>query len=221
MGEALIGQLVDAGMIANMADLYDLTREKLMPLERMGNTLASKLVHNIHKSKTQSFTRLIYALGIPHIGEHLAEVLTANFSSIEALKAVSQEELQTIPEIGPEIAKSLKAYFSEVHNLELLAKLKALGLNMQGQTLVLAGKTLAGKSFVFTGAMESLSREEAEAKVKALGGKASSSVSKNTGYVVVGTEPGSKYQKALELGVKIISEEEFLKLIDQRLKTRD
>jgi DNA ligase (NAD+) len=215
MGDALAGQLVDAGLVQNFADLYGLTQESLLTLARMGKILAAKITRNIQNSKTQSYTRVLYALGIPQVGEHLAEVLSAHFDSLEQLRNASMEDLVAIPEIGPGIAASLRAYFAESHNLALLVKLDEYGLTLRATAPVPSGNLLEGKSFVFTGTLTAFSRDAAEAKVKILGGRITSSVSGHTDFVVTGSEPGTKYQKALVLGVKILTEDEFIKLIER------
>jgi DNA ligase (NAD+) len=211
VGPAQVEQLVEKGLILDPADLYSLTVDDLLPLERMGQRLATKLIANIGKSKNTTLPRLIYGLGIRHVGEHVSQVLAEHFGSIEAIERASEGELNTVPEIGPVIAESISVFFDEPRNLAVLDKLRLAGIEPRLEKKV--GNTLAGKTFVFTGGLESSTREEAEEKVRQLGGSASSSVSRNTDFVVAGEKAGSKLQKARELGVTVLSEDEFLKMI--------
>lgn len=215
LGEKIIEQLVDRGLVKDYADLYDLNMEKMLTLERMGEKLASNILNSIANSKKTTLDKLIYALGILHVGEQMAKILAREFSSLEELAQASKERLTQIKGIGPEIASSIVKFFSQKANQRVLQKLKEKGIEYTPQTSRQrpTSQKLAGKTFVFTGALKKMSRQEAEAKVEELGGKASSSVSKKTDYVVVGEDPGSKFEKAKSLGVKILTEEEFLKLI--------
>lgn len=218
LGEKIIEQLVDRGLVKDYADLYDLNMEKMLTLERMGEKLASNILTSIANSKKTSLDKLIYALGILHVGEHIARILAHEFSTLEELAQASKERLTQIKGIGPEIASSIVKFFIQKANQLVLQKLKEKGVEYAPLTRPksAASQKLAGKTFVFTGALRNMSRQEAEAKVEELGGKASSSVSKKTDYVVVGEDPGSKYEKAKALGLKIITEEEFGQLISQK-----
>lgn len=213
-GEALVNQLVESGTIKSFAELYTLTLQDLLPLERMGEVLVSKLLRNIEKSKQRPLSRFIYALGIRQVGEHIAEVLAGHFRSIEKLEQAAYEELITIREIGGEIAREIVSFFGEKENRELLEKLKNEGALPRPEALVInAAGALSGKTFVLTGTLNTMSRDEAEARIKALGGKATGSVSKSTDFVVAGANPGSKLEKAQQIGVAVIGEEELLRML--------
>lgn len=214
LGPALIEQLVAQGLVANIADLYELDKDTVASLERMGTKSADNLMKAIENSKSRPLHRLITALGIRHIGLKTARTLTTVIRDMERFKNITAAELVQIPEIGPKMAESLVSFFHEPHNLAMLERLAAAGLNMQEPEAAETGGRLAGKTFVLTGTLESMSRSQAGERIMALGGKTSSSVSRSTDYVVVGSEPGSKYDKARQLGVKILSEDEFLALLD-------
>jgi len=214
MGPALIEQLVARGLVANIADLYDLNPDTIASLERMGAKSAANLTNAIEASKSRPLHRLITALGIRHIGLKTARTLTAVIRDMERFKTITAAELVQIPEIGTKMAESLVSFFHEPHNLAMLERLAAAGLNLQETEAAASGGRLAGQTFVLTGTLEAMSRSQAGEMIIALGGKTSSSVSKSTDYVVVGSEPGSKYDKARQLGVKILSEDEFLALLD-------
>jgi len=215
VGESLIEQLIDRGLVHDVADLYYLTHEQVASLDRMAAKSAQNVIDSIANSRHPTLARFIFALGIRHVGQHVAEVLADHFGSIEALRAASEAELSEVPEIGPTIAQSVAAFFRRKETDQLLQKLFAAGVRPQPVTKAAppAESPFAGKTFVFTGALASLDRKEAESLVKSLGGKASSSVSKKTDYVVVGDSPGSKYDKAVELGITILSEEQFLEMV--------
>lgn len=215
LGEKIIEQLVDRGLVKDYADLYDLHMEKMLTLERMGEKLASNILASIANSKKTTLDKLINALGILHVGEHIARILAHEFSSLEELAQAPKERLTLIKGIGPEIASSIVKFFSQKANQQVLQKLKEKGVEYSflSRPKGAAAQKLAGKIFVFTGILRNMSRQEAEAKVEELGGEASSSVSKKTDYVVVGEDPGSKFEKAKSLGIKILTEEEFLQLI--------
>jgi DNA ligase (NAD+) len=220
VGEKLCQALFEGGLIKDAADLYYLTKEQLLGLERMADKSASNVLNSIEESKDRSLARVIFALGILHVGEQYAELLAERFHSIDQLAEASQEELSTLPSIGPKIAESIVAFFRQEGNKRIIEKLreKKVGQGL-GKRKVKAVKPqelpLAGREFVLTGKLESFSRSEAEAKIKALGGKAGSDVTRKTSYVVVGTDPGSKLAKAEKLGTKTLSEAEFLKLLSQ------
>ena len=217
LGEKVIEQLVDRGMISDAADLFFLTRQKLMRLERMGDKSARNILEALDKSKHTTFARLLHALGIRHVGEHTASLLADNFGDMEALRTAGYEELIRIQEIGPEVAKSILLFFEQEETQELLDKLERAGVRyetkeVEGLEEERVERILEGKSFVFTGRI-SMPREEARSIVERLGGKVASSVSKRTDYVVAGEEAGSKLEKAEELGVKIIDEEAFMEMV--------
>jgi DNA ligase (NAD+) len=212
LGDKIVNQLLDAGLIGDPADLYGITKEQLLELERFADKSAENLVTAIARSKHPPLERLLFALGIRHAGEYVAKILTKKFGSIGKIEAASQEELTEIEGIGPIIAESLFKFFHEPHNLKILRKLEQAGVRpvveRRETTSVLEGKT-----FVFTGGLKNFSREKAKETVESLGGTATSSVSKKTDYVVAGEDPGSKYEKAKKLGVTILDEEGFVKLI--------
>jgi len=215
LGVKIIEQLVDRGLIKDYADLYRLDLDGLLTLERMGPKLAENILTAVRGSKKTTLDRLIYALGILHVGEHIARLLTQEFPTLEELAQASSEKLTGIKGIGEQIASSIVKFFGQKGNQKVIRKLKEFGVEVLPRPARPRPKDLklSGKSFVFTGGLKTLSREEAESRVEALGGKASSSVRKKTDYVVVGEEPGSKYEKAKSLGVKILTEEDFLQLI--------
>ena len=218
VGEKLCQALFEAGLIKDAADLYYLTKEQLLGLERMGDKSASNVLDSIKASKDRPLARVLFALGITHVGDQYAELLAEQFHSIDQLAEASQEELSTIPSIGPKIAEGIVAFFRQERNRQIIEKLREAGVRLEREKVKEAGPEelpLAGLEFVLTGKLESLSRPEAEAKIKALGGKAGSDVTRKTSYVVVGADPGSKLTKAQKLGIKTLSEAEFLELLDK------
>lgn len=215
LGPAVLSQLLSAGLIHDPADLYSLRYENLLPLERLGPKSAQNLLGAIEKSKKNSLGRLIFALGIRHVGERAAKILAAQCGSLEALLKAGEEELVAVPEIGPKIAASVTAFFRERRNLEVINKLVQAGVNTcEEKSGREVHKPLAGKVFVLTGALEGFSRQEAQELVEGLGGEVASSVSRRTDYVVAGGKPGSKYEKAVALGVPILDEKEFRAITD-------
>ncbi len=213
LGDKIVDQLVDKGLVKDVADLYALKESEVAGLERMAEKSAQNLLEEIEASKKNSLARLIYALGIQFVGERTAQLLAEHFSSLEELAAGKEEELEEVPEVGPKVAASIVEFFSEPANCQLIKKLRKAGVHPTAEKRVVKSQKLAGKSFVFTGSLANRSREEAGELVIQHGGKVSSSVSKKTSYVVVGTDPGSKYEKAKELGVTILTEAEFEKLL--------
>src|SRR5213594_1502935 len=213
LGEKIVDQLVDKRMVKGVAGLYALKKEQVAALEHMAEKSAQNLLEEIAASKKNSLARLNYALGIQLVGERTGQLLAEQFSSLEELAAAKQEELEQVPEVGPKVAASIAEFFSEPANRQLIKKLRKAGVHPTAEKRVVKSQKLAGKSFVFTGSLANRSREEAGELVIQHGGKVSSSVSKKTSYVVVGTDPGSKYEKAKELGVTILSESEFEKLL--------
>jgi len=217
LGEKIIEQMVDRGLVRDYADLYSLTLKDLLTLERMGERLGGNILTAIERTKKTSLERLIYALGIRHVGEHTAKLLSREFSDLEELSKASVEKLMTIREIGPQVALSIFKFFQQKGNQRVLQKLKERGVEYPSRPQT-RSKKWEGQTFVFTGTLKTMSREEAESKVESMGGRVSSSVSKKTHFVVVGEDPGSKYEKAQVLDVKIIREDEFLKMLKQEAK---
>jgi DNA ligase (NAD+) len=218
LGEALVDQLVTAGLVHDAADLYALTAAQLESLERMGKKSAANLLAEIAKSRGNEVWRLVYGLGIRHVGERAAQVLARAFGSIEALAAADEARLQAVPEIGPVLAASVREWFADPANAGLVRKLADAGVRTVGPAAPPApvDGPLSGRTFVLTGTLAAMSREEATAAIEALGGRVANSVSKKTSGVVVGSEPGSKVEKARTLGVPLIEEAEFLTLIMKR-----
>ena len=212
LGEKLSAQLFDAKFISDPADLYFLTRDKLLELDRQAEKSAQNLIDSIARAKNPPLDKFIYALGIRHVGERTAKLLAERFGSIENLMAAEIEDLTAVNEIGPEIAASIVEFFHEPKNKAVMKKFEKAGVTPQKKEIS-RNAPLAGKSFVFTGALASLGRNDAKEIVENLGGTVQSSVTKKTTYVVAGDDPGSKLDKAKTAGIKIISEAEFLKLV--------
>lgn len=213
MGPAVIEQLATNGLVQNITDIYNLTEEQLANLERMGKKSAANLAAAIEASKSQPLHRLVTALGIRHIGAKSARILTSQFNSIEELGSATMESLTAIPEIGAIMAESVIQFFAEPSNLEMIARLKEVGVNTCADEQQAVSQALAGKTFVLTGTLSTLTRSEAAARIESLGGKTAGSVSKKTDYVVAGEDPGSKYDRAMQLGLTILNEQEFLQLL--------
>jgi len=213
LGEKIVDQLVDKGLVKDIADLYSLKLDQVADLERMAEKSAQNLLDEIVASKKQPLSRLIYALGMRFVGERTGQLLAENFGSLEELEEAKAEDLEKVTEVGPKVSESIVEFFSEPANRKLIKKLHAAGVRPTAEKREIKSQKFAGKSFVFTGALEHRSREEAGEMVLQHGGKLSGSVSKKTDYVVVGADPGSKYDKAKELGVTILTESEFEKLI--------
>lgn len=214
LGIKTISQLVERKMIADPADLYFLTMEELLPMERMGEKLATNILSEIEKSKTPSLTRLVFSLGIRNVGYHLAQVLAKQFGSLDNLRSQTVEGLTAVHEIGPVVATSIHNFFQDPRNLEFLEKLKKGEVKFPVERKLEATLPLTGKTFVLTGALEKFTREQAKSAVEELGGRVSAAVSRKTDYVVVGADPGSKYEKARQLGIKIMEEAEFVELVE-------
>jgi DNA ligase (NAD+) len=213
VGEALVDQLVDRGMVESVADLYDLTVEKLMTLERMGQKSAGNIVRNIEKSRENPLPRVLTALGIRFVGERTAVFLAEAFGGLDAIAAAGLDDLQLAEEVGPKVAESVFQFFREPRNRQLVERLRAAGLQFAYQSTRPRGGPLKGMTFVLTGTLPNLSRDDAKRLIESAGGKVSSAVSKKTSYVVAGDEAGSKLSKAQELGVRVVTEEELLELI--------
>jgi DNA ligase (NAD+) len=216
LGDKLVDQLVEKGLVKDFADLYKLDVDALAGLERMAEKSAQNLIDEIAASKKKSLARLIYALGIRFVGERTAQLLAAHFGSMDQLADASEEELTGVTEVGPKVAEGILEFFSEHANRKLIDRLRAAGVNMKEERAAPKGTKFAGMTFVFTGTLAHRTREDAEALVAAHGGKAGSSVSKKTNYVVVGADPGSKFDKAKSLGVPILDEAQFEKLLSSK-----
>jgi DNA ligase (NAD+) len=213
IGEKIAKALIDNKLVENAADLYSLTKEKLLKVGGIKEKSAQNLLNAISESKERPLGRLIFALGIRHVGAEIADILASHFSSIDALLRATGEDLTQIPGIGPKIAESIVAFFQKDSNRSIIEEFREKGVNLKERADEHKDLPLKGQQFVLTGTLKSLTRNEAETRIKALGGSVSSNVSKKTTYVVVGADPGSKLEKAQKLGVKIIDEESFLKLI--------
>lgn len=214
LGAALVEQLVDTGLVADPGDLYFLKEKKdqLVSLERMAEKSASNLLAAIEASKSRPLDRLIFALGIRHVGATVARALAERFRDLDALASATEDEIAATPGVGPTIARSVVTFFQQEFTRTLIQKLKAAGVNLKAETEAPAQRPLEGKSFVFTGALATMTRGEAERLVAQLGGRPSSSVSKATSYVVAGENAGSKLDKARQLGVPVLTEQEFRRM---------
>jgi DNA ligase (NAD+) len=214
LGESLIARLIADGLVGSYADVYKLTAEQLGKVERMGKKSAANLVAQVERSKTRELWRLIYGLGIRHVGERGARALAGAFGSMDALVASTKEQLQAVPEIGPVVAAAVRDYLDEPQNQRLIGQLASAGLKMDAP--IVAGEApgpLTGKTFVLTGTLDTLSREAATEAIQSRGGKVVGSVSKKTGYVIAGADPGSKLAKAETLGVPILDEAALRELL--------
>jgi len=212
MGDVLVAQLTDRGLVKNVADIYRLTKEELLSLERMGDKSAQNILDEIENSKKLPLERVIYGLGIRMVGERTAQFLSEHFGSMEALENAGVEELQDVNEVGPRIAESIVEFFSIPANRKLVERLHEAGLTLKGQKRE-RGTKLADKTFVLTGTLAKYSRDEAKKMIEDAGGKVTGSVSKKTDYVVAGADAGSKLDKAKELGVAVINEKELEQLL--------
>ncbi|MCH7523256.1 MAG: NAD-dependent DNA ligase LigA, partial [Chloroflexi bacterium] len=213
LGEQWAYVLMDKGLVKDPADLFSVTREQFLELDRMGEKSADKIMANIQAAKSRPLSRLLFALGIRHVGSEIAETLANEFGSLDAIAAAGREELETVPAIGPKIAESVRAYFRGKRQRKVIEKLKRAGVNMKQERAAPAEGPLAGQTFVVTGTLASMTRSEAEAKLKALGADIGSSVTKKTTYLVTGQSPGSKLQKAQQYGTKLMDEQELLRLL--------
>ena len=213
LGEAIVDQLVDKKLVSDVADLYGLSRELVAGLERMGEKSADNLITEVEDSKKADLSRLIFALGIRFVGERTAQFLAEHLGSLDQIAKASEEELVEVEEVGPKIAASILHFFGEGRNLKVIEKLRRAGVKFEMKKVRKAEGKLEGKQIVLTGTLEHYSREEASRLIEGAGGRVTGSVSKKTDYVVAGSEPGSKLEKARKLGVKVIGEAEMLKLL--------
>jgi DNA ligase (NAD+) len=212
LGEKVADQLVETGMISNLADLYALKKKDFLELERFAEKSAQNLHEEIEGSKTVPFDRFIYALGIRHVGRYIARLLAETYESVDELAGAGYEDLVAVDQIGPQIAESICSFFGSTRNMNSIRRMFELGVSpkpVKGPE----EQPLEGKTFVFTGSLEGFSRDEAEELVESLGGRAASSVSGNTDYLVRGKDPGSKLEKAEDEGVEIIDEERFREIV--------
>jgi DNA ligase (NAD+) len=212
LGEAVVTQLLERKLVTRIADIYLLDEAKLLSLERIGKKTADALLAEIARSKKAGLARVLYGLGIRFVGERTAQFLAEEFGSIDALMAASQDELERVNEVGPRISQSIREFFEEEKNRQLVEELRAAGLVLTAERRERSAE-LAGLTFVLTGTLPTLTREEAKAKIESAGGKVSGSVSKKTNYVVAGEEAGSKLEKAQELGVAVLDEAGLLDLL--------
>jgi DNA ligase (NAD+) len=222
LGEAIVDQLVTLGFVHSYADLYDLRTKakKLASLERWGEKSAANLLNAIASSTSRPFSRVLFAIGVRHVGAGVAQLVVQNFPSIDLLMSATKEDLERIQGIGPRIAESITHFFADTHNRALIQRLRKAGIQFVGPFSKSTSKNaLSEKTFVLTGTLSTLTREEAKEKIEALGGKVTSSVSKNTDYVVVGEDAGSKFDRARELGIRTINEIEFLSFIEKTSRT--
>lgn len=219
LGKKTVAQLVDRGLVRNLADIYALTKSQLLTLEGFADRSASLLLGSIERSKQVSLDRLLLGLGIRQVGQHVARLLARHFGTLEAIMAADRERLQQVHEIGPEISLSLESFFREARNREVIEQLLAFGLRVEETTGQEGSRNqdaqrLAGATFVFTGGLDGYSRDGAKRLVEALGARVMSTVSKQTSYLVMGKDPGSKFEQAKKLGVRILTEPEFTALIE-------
>ncbi len=221
VGKKTIAQFVDEGLVKDLADLYTLTKEQLLELEGFAEKSATQVIEGLEKSKQAPLPRFLIGLGIRHVGSHIAKVLSQHFGALSKIQAASADELQVIHEIGAEIAANVESFFQEERNLQVIQRMQDLGVEVEEVEVVTkeALQTFAGKSFVLTGTLESMTREEAKEKIEALGGRVLSSVSKKTAYVVAGIDPGSKFQKAKSLHVTVLDEAGFKSFLFGKVPT--
>jgi DNA ligase (NAD+) len=207
LGDALVDQLLARGLVHSVADLYQLTIPQLLELERMGEKSASKIIKNIEKSRSQPLARLLNGLGIPFVGERTAQLLAGHFGDLDDIAGASVEQLEEVTEVGPKVAESIRQFFGEKQNRQLLEALRAAGLQFKGEKQAKKSGPLSGLTFVITGTLPSLKREEAKARIEEAGGKVAGSVSTKTSYLLAGDDAGSKLDKAKDLNVPVLDED--------------
>ena len=212
LGGAIVDALIEKGLIKTPADIYFLSLDDVKSLWKSGTTAAKKLLQAVENSKQQDVSRLIYALGIRQVGAKAGKVLAAAFGNLDALMQATEEELTAVPDVGAITAKNISEWFAQPQGREIIERLREAGVNFESKR-VISDARFAGKTFVLTGALSKFTREEATEKIELFGGKASGSVSKKTSFVVVGENAGSKERKARELGIPILSEDQFLEMI--------
>ena len=220
MGFALVDQLLSRGLVRSVADLYGLTVDDLLELERMGQKSASKVIRNIDRSRAQPLARVLNGLGIPFVGERTAQILASHFGSLDEIAKASAETLQEVNEVGPKVAESIRQFFAEERNRELIERLRAAGLRFTAPKETRHAGPLTGLTFVLTGTLPTLKREEAKERIEAAGGKVAGSVSSKTNYLIAGEEAGSKLDKARELKVELLDEAGLLALLEGRSNER-
>ncbi|HTS75113.1 MAG TPA: NAD-dependent DNA ligase LigA [Bryobacteraceae bacterium] len=213
MGDALVDQVVDQGLVKNVADIYRLTAAQLMDLERMGKKSAEKILANIDQSRRAPLPRILVGLGIPFVGERTAQFLAEEFGDLDKIAAADEDELQRAEEVGPKVAKSISEFFHEKRNRDLVERLRAEGFDFHYAMKKRSGGALAGKIFVLTGTLPHLTRDDAKARIESAGGKVTGSVSRKTDFVLAGEDAGSKLDKARELGIEVIDEQRLLEMI--------
>ncbi len=218
LGDALVDQLLSRGIVRSIADIYDLKVDDLTALERMGKKSAAKVIANIDRSRGQPLARVLNGLGIPFVGERTAQILSAHFGSLDAIASVPSEHLQEADEVGPKVAEAIRQYFAEERNRELLERLRAAGLHFTGTRTVKIDGPLTGLTFVITGTLPTLKREEAKARIESVGGKVAGSVSSKTSYLVAGEDAGSKLDRARDLSVPILDETGLLAMLDKKAR---
>ena len=218
LGDKIIDQLIDRNMVQDPADLYALTVEQLATMERLAQKSAQNLVDALARSKDTTLARFLYALGIGQVGETTAQQLATSFGSLDAIMSASADELIEVQDIGPIVAESILTFFRQPHNVEVIRKLIAAGVRWPQAKLKVdsASRKLAGKTFVLTGTLEAMTRDEAKEKLQSLGAKVTTSVSAKTDYVIIGVDPGSKAVKAAQLGINTLDEFQFVQLIDSK-----
>ncbi|OGN00988.1 MAG: hypothetical protein A3I26_02525 [Candidatus Yanofskybacteria bacterium RIFCSPLOWO2_02_FULL_43_10] len=213
IGPRIIDQLMAAGLIRDSADLFSLKKEDLLNLERFADKSAENVIDAIRSKKKVALNKFIYSLGIDHVGEETGFVLAKKFKTLKSIAEAGLEELQNVPDVGPVVAQSIYDWFQKPYNKNILSKFKKAGIRVIEEKVTKESAKFVGKTFVLTGTLESLGRDEAKDKIRELGGDVSGSVSKNTDYVITGSEPGSKYDEAEKLGIKIVNEKEFLEML--------
>jgi DNA ligase (NAD+) len=215
LGDALVDQLLNRGIVHSVADLYQLSVPQLLELERMGEKSATKIIKNIDKSRAQPLARVLNGLGIPFVGERTAQLLAGHFGDLDEIATTSAERLEEVDEVGPKVAESIRQFFGEERNRELVEKLRKAGLQFTAEKQVKKSGPLTGLTFVITGTLPTLKREEAKAQIEAAGGKVAGSVSSKTSYLLTGDDAGSKLDKARELNVPVLDEAGLFAMLER------